>query len=102
MEDRCERNSCVCGYHIYMSTWDAIIGKELPCERETGNERDRYAVAVKKDRMIIGHSFTTQDISAMFTIPEKKEQNNLSCDGIQEVFLGLTSRRPRNTLCFSF
>ena len=55
MEDRCERNSCVCGYHIYMSTWDAIIGKELPCERETGNERDRYSVAVKKDGMIIGH-----------------------------------------------
>ena len=38
-----------------MSTWDAIIGEELPCERETGNERDRYAVAIKKDGTIIGH-----------------------------------------------
>ena len=47
--------------------------------------------------MIIG-----QDISTMFTIPEKREQHNLLCDGIQEVFLGPTSRRPQNTLCFSF
>ena len=38
MEDRCERNSCVRGYHIYMSTWDAIIGEELPCKRETTNK----------------------------------------------------------------
>ena len=55
MEDRCERNSCVRGYHIYMSTWDAIIDEELPCEREIGNERDRCAVAIKKDGMITGH-----------------------------------------------
>ena len=55
MEDRCERNSCVRDYHIYMSTWDAIIGEELPCEREIGNERDRYEVAVKRDGTIIGH-----------------------------------------------
>ena len=52
---RCERNSCVRGYHIYMSIWDAVIGEELPCRRDTGNERDRYAVAVMKDGTIIGH-----------------------------------------------
>ena len=40
--------------------------------------------------MIIGHLRTTKDISAMFTIPKKKEQSNFSCDGIQEVFLGPT------------
>ena len=52
---RCERNSCVRGYHIYMSIWDAVIGEELPCRRDTGNERDRYTVAVMKDETIIGH-----------------------------------------------
>ena len=31
MEARCERNSCVRGYHIYISIWDAVIGEELPC-----------------------------------------------------------------------
>ena len=55
MDDRCEKNSCVRGYHIYISIWDAVIGEELPCERETGNERDRYAVAVIKAGATIGH-----------------------------------------------
>ena len=51
----CERNSCVRGYHIYKNVWDAVIGEELQCERELANERDRYAVAARKDGTIIGH-----------------------------------------------
>ena len=54
-DGRCERNSCMHGYHIYMSIWDAVIGEELLCRRDTGNERDRYEVVVMKDGMIIGH-----------------------------------------------
>ena len=50
----CERNNCVRGYHIYKNIWDAVIG-ELQCERELDNESDRYVVAIKKDRTIIGH-----------------------------------------------
>ena len=52
---RCEKNSCVHGFHIYMSIWDAVIGEELLYQRDTGNERDRYAVAIMKDGTIIGH-----------------------------------------------
>ena len=48
----CERNSCVCGYHIYKDIWDTVIGEELRCEREPDNGSDRYAVAIK---IIIGH-----------------------------------------------
>ena len=51
----CERNSCVCDYHIYKDIWDAVIGKELLCEREPDNRSDRYAVAIKEDGIIIGH-----------------------------------------------
>ena len=40
---------CVRGYHVYKDIWVAAIGKELPCEQETRNTKDRYAVAVKKD-----------------------------------------------------
>ena len=29
-----ERSSCVRGYHIYKDVWDAVIGKEIQCERE--------------------------------------------------------------------
>ena len=51
----CERNSCVCGYHIYKDIWDAVIGEELLCERQPDNRSDCYTVAVKKDGIIIGH-----------------------------------------------
>ena len=50
-----ERSSCVRGYHVYRAIWDAVIGEDLVCERETTNEHDRYAVAVVKDGVVIGH-----------------------------------------------
>ena len=53
--ETCERNSCVHGYHVYKDIWNAVIGEELVCEREPDNKSDRYAVAVRKDRIIIGH-----------------------------------------------
>ena len=37
---------CVRGYHVY-KVWDAVVGETHQCEREDGNERDRYAVVVK-------------------------------------------------------
>lgn len=49
------QDSCVRGYHIYHSIWDAAIGEHLECRREPLNHRDRYAVAVLKDDVIIGH-----------------------------------------------
>ena len=43
------------GYHVYATVWDAQIGEELYCARETGNIRDPYAVAVKKADLTVGH-----------------------------------------------
>ena len=45
------------GYHIYQRIWDAIVGEELYmlCECKMDNKRDRYAVAVIKDDIIVGH-----------------------------------------------
>ena len=51
----CERSSSVRGYHVYRTIWDAASGEDLVCERESSNEHDRYAVAIKKDGVIIGH-----------------------------------------------
>ena len=34
---------------------DAERGEELPCKRETGNDKDRYAVAVMRGDTIVGH-----------------------------------------------
>ena len=33
------------GYHVYKDIWEAPMGKEVICKRET--RKDRYAVAVK-------------------------------------------------------
>ena len=38
---------CVRGYLVYKDIWEAAIGEELPCEEETRNTKDRYAIAVK-------------------------------------------------------
>ena len=46
---------CVRGYHVYRDIWNASIGETLVCEREPTNEKDRYAVAVKKAGTIVGH-----------------------------------------------
>ena len=53
--DLCERSCCMHGYHTYERIWNATIGGELLCKHELDNERDRYAVAVIKEGIIIGH-----------------------------------------------
>ncbi len=40
------------GYHTYQSVWTAVVGEELPCQLETVNPRDPFAVAVLKDEAI--------------------------------------------------
>ena len=42
----CEMEDMIRGYHVYTTVWDAQIGEELYCARETGNIRDPKAVAV--------------------------------------------------------
>ena len=53
--DEFERPCCIRGYHVYQEVWVAAVGEELVCEREPDNSHDRYAVAVKRTGIIIGH-----------------------------------------------
>ena len=32
---------------VYKEIWDAVVGEELECERDTTNYDDRFAVAVR-------------------------------------------------------
>ena len=50
-----ERRCSVRGYHVYQTIWDAVVGETLECRRQPLNEHNRYAVAVIKDDVIIGH-----------------------------------------------
>ena len=45
---------CVRGYHVY-----AAIGEEPPCEWETRNTKDRYAVAVKNFTCVNIHALAS-------------------------------------------
>ena len=49
------------GYHVYKEIWNAAVdGTELPCEREIGNARDPFTVAIKKaiptGNVTVGHT----------------------------------------------
>ena len=48
---------------MYKAIWEAAFGEELECGRERGNREDRYAVAVVKDEVVVGH--VPQKISGM-------------------------------------
>ena len=43
------------GYHCYNVIWDATIGEELPCKLELSNPEDRFAVAVVRGEVTVGH-----------------------------------------------
>ncbi len=43
------------GYHVYREIWDATVGEELDCQRETANVLDTFAVAVIKGSVTVGH-----------------------------------------------
>ena len=54
MEEACFECSFL-GYHIYSEIWKAVLGETLSCQREPTNVSDRYAVAVLKDDITVGH-----------------------------------------------
>ena len=43
------------GHHIYKSTSTLLLGEVLECKIESGNVQDRYAVAVQRRKMVVGH-----------------------------------------------
>ena len=47
--------ACEDTYHVYSRIWDAAVGERLECAREPLNDSDRYAVAIIKHSVIIGH-----------------------------------------------
>ena len=50
-----EKHSVIRGHHIYHRIWTPELGECLVCEREPTNVNDRYAVAVVKDDVAVGH-----------------------------------------------
>ena len=55
--DSYEQDSGIRGYHIYQSIWSAEVDERFVCEKEPLNPSDRYAVAVSKDNVVVGHLY---------------------------------------------
>ena len=50
-----ETESVIKGYHDYMNDWTTILGENVSTRPEPENEIDKYAVAVIKDPLLVGH-----------------------------------------------
>ena len=48
-------DSAARGYHVYRRIWNARIGEQLQSTREDGNSEDKFAIALTKDDVTIGH-----------------------------------------------
>ena len=42
MADTYEKDSCIRGYHVYKSTWIAMMGEMLACERDPRNQDTQF------------------------------------------------------------
>ena len=50
-----EVEAIVLGYHHYKAIWDAQVGEQLQCRRETGNPHDIYVIAILKSGVRVRH-----------------------------------------------
>ena len=55
MEQLLERQCCIRSYHVYKEVWEAGFGEMLTCKSAPDDASDRYAVAVKKEGITVGH-----------------------------------------------
>ena len=42
-------------YHICEDIWEASVGAELSCQVDNGNRADRFAVAIVRSGVTVGH-----------------------------------------------
>ena len=64
-------DNCIRGHHVFKNIWTPTLGKQLPCRREIGINKDRYAVAILRDRTMGGH--VPRKISAACTLFLQRE-----------------------------
>ena len=62
----------VCGRELcsrsprLQNLWDASVGEELPCKKDSGNEKDPYAVAVMRSSIIVSQVLGRYQLLARF------------------------------------
>ena len=68
--------SAVQGHHISKDIWIPTEGEMLSCIREATNRFDPFAVAVKKDGVVVGH--VPRKIAAICSLFLRR-RGNISC-----------------------
>ena len=70
--------SVVRGHHIYKQIWTPTIGEELSVEYEgQRNQHDRFAVAVRKGGITVGH--VPRDLSRTFYFFLQRRGSSITC-----------------------
>ena len=88
-----EIKSFVRGYHAYMDIWTPEEGERLNLIREPDNIKDKYAVSVMKDGLVVGHvpynlaprisQFLKRDINKAFAEVKSKPINRGAGFGLE-------------------
>ena len=50
-----EIHSYIRGYHAYMDVWNPVVGQTLVVKREPTNSKDKNAVGVFLEDVVVGH-----------------------------------------------
>ena len=50
-----ELNTFIKGYHVYKDTWIPKEGEQLDVFMEPDNPKDKFAVCVKVNKIVVGH-----------------------------------------------
>ena len=62
-------DSVVRGYHVYKDVWGAAAGEALQCFRESGNQSNPYAVAMRqRDNTVTVAHFAKKVLRYVFDV----------------------------------
>ena len=93
-----EIECCIRGYHVYQDIWEAAVDEELVRRPERSNAHDRYAVAVMKNDLVVGH--LPSKFSRLYTLFMRRWCHSMPRDR-QKVILQWLTTRTRDTMCIA-
>ena len=89
MECELAMDSCIRGHRVFKNIWTPAMGKQLPCRREIGNNKDWYTVAILRDCTTVGH--VPRKISAACALFLQRE-GSIHCVVTRKLLLPLSAQ----------
>ena len=60
-------------YHVYKNLWDESVGEELPCDKDSGNDKDLLVRSSSEAKEHRRRPCTQEDISCLLAISGRSE-----------------------------